>query len=266
MLKGLRSSDKIKKLLEMPDKLFPDEGGTLSNKALVDHVFDSIDKDGSQTISYDEFEAYCLSKIQRQAALRQDAEAFQAAGETHAARRQHLLVPQLAESSQLLERQVLHAIEDYDELARSLDTQHRRKAGLQRDMARMDAELHAVDGDIARQHARALELKARLEGYRQGHNSVVQQLDTRVAEITRQHAHLPVHQGAGGAPQATSRTAQSALLEPGLPTDVARGDEGLSVGVDSRLVCRSALDDRQARERWHSGRWRAASSRAAFDA
>eukprot|EP00966_Prymnesium_polylepis_P087306 2020661-Prymnesium_polylepis.1 len=87
VLKGLRSSDKIKRLLELPDKLFPDEGGKLSNKALVDHVFDSIDKDGSQTISYDEFEAYCLSKMQRQAVLRQNAAAsFQAAGETHAAR------------------------------------------------------------------------------------------------------------------------------------------------------------------------------------
>jgi hypothetical protein len=43
--------DKVKRLLELPEKLFPSEGGTRSNKALVDRVFEKIDEDGGGSIS-----------------------------------------------------------------------------------------------------------------------------------------------------------------------------------------------------------------------
>ena len=52
---------------------FPDEGGKKSNKALVDHVFDTIDRDGGGTITLDEFEAYCLSKMSKDAAQKDEA-------------------------------------------------------------------------------------------------------------------------------------------------------------------------------------------------
>ncbi|KAL3926620.1 MAG: hypothetical protein SGPRY_003214 [Prymnesium sp.] len=60
VLKALRGSDKVKKLLELPEKLFPDEGGKRSNKKLVDHVFDEIDRDGGGTITAEEFKSFCI--------------------------------------------------------------------------------------------------------------------------------------------------------------------------------------------------------------
>ena len=164
----------------------------------MDHVFDQIDQDGGGTIGLDEFEAYCMSKMSEDATLKsKGAAAFQAAGGAQAARREELVHWSPGDSPQLLEGQVLHALEDYDELTRGLENNYRRKAGLQRDIERMGAELRGVDAEIERKEARVVALKRQLDSHRVGHNQVIHQLDTMVRELDNAHARAQVQQGEG---------------------------------------------------------------------
>ena len=217
VLKGLRSSAKIKKLLELPEKLFPDEGGSRDNKALVDRVFDSIDKDGGGTISYPEFEQYCLGKVARAREVAAPAAAaFSAAGERAAAKREDLLASTLVEAPSVLGNAVLADLALYDDLSRGLETSHRRRMGIQADLTRLADELKLVDGEIAQREEAVAALKKRLAVHRAGHQDVIGQLDARVRALDQGHAK--VQQGA----QAFAKQLGSGAAVAGSATPPAR--------------------------------------------
>lgn len=169
-------------------QLFPDEGGKRSNKKLVDHVFDEIDRDGGGTITAEEFKSFCMSKIKQGGNTLDISKATPNDDQT--SWRHHAPA-----TTNLLDGPTARALDDYDELVRELGHHYRRQEGIQQDLKRMESDLHLVQDDIIAKEAKVNDLRTRLDAHRSLHTQELDQCSNRIRELDSLYARMRVQRG-----------------------------------------------------------------------
>ena len=179
-----------------------------TDPAHFNEIYHAIDADGSGEIDHKEFETYFMRKLapgEQQYETKEEratrvmgsvAERFRSTAQPPASPKKgdarngdappadptgnhHYRLS----SSSGMSQPEFNDLTAYDETTRGLEHAHRRKAGIEKDIAALQHELRSIEADIVSRSATADKLRSALSSHRSSHSSVIGQMDERIRQL-----------------------------------------------------------------------------------